>query len=132
MEFTVSGKSSIPLYTQISENIKKMILDGVLKQGDLLPSVRVLASKLNVSIITTRRVYRDLEDEGYVKSIPAKGTFVSLHHIQYLREKGLTQMEDRLNEAVKIAKMINLSYEDMSEYLKKLYDEPQSKLDDSL
>lgn len=121
MDFTVISTSSVPLYLQIAEYIKKNILAGDLKEGDLLPSVRVLSRQLNVSIITTRRAYTDLESEGFVESVPAKGTFVSFNHVERLRELGYVKLEDKLREAIQIAKLLDMDSEEVVEVFNVLY-----------
>ncbi len=121
MDITIVTASHVALYRQIAEQIKKMILDGVLHEGDMLPSVRALAKELGVSIITTRRAYTELEHEGFVITTPAKGSFVSFQYHEKLRELGLLKLETILANAVLLAKSLNIDEEHFQQIARNLY-----------
>jgi len=86
MEIILSNSSSRPIYEQITSQIKEMIMKGTLKAGDPMPSMRKLAKDLHVSVITTQRAYDDLVKDGFIVTIPAKGTFVSNQNQDFIRE----------------------------------------------
>ena len=106
MNIVISNSSPIPLYEQIQSQIKNHILNSVLKAGDMLPSIRMLAKELKVSIITTKRAYEELEKEGFLKTSAGKGTFVSTANTQRLREVALYEIESKLEGVIKSAKIM--------------------------
>ena len=115
--------SSTKLYEQIKNSIKANILNGNLKQGELLPSIRSLAKDLKVSIITVKRAYEDLENENYVETVVGKGTFVSKYNSERLREIALYEMENKFESVIISAKSLGVSLEECIEILKNLYGE---------
>jgi GntR family transcriptional regulator len=100
-----------------------MIMRGDLGEGDPLPSIRSLARELQISVITTKRAYDDLENEGYITSVPGKGTFVAEQNIELLKETRLRTVEQKLSEAIDVAKSIKLNPAELQEMLKILYEE---------
>lgn len=123
MNIVISNYSDKPIYDQIAEQIKNLIINGELAEAELLPSIRNLAKELQISVITTKRAYEELEKEGYIVSVPGKGSFVSAQNKELLREARIRIVEDKLAEAVSAAKTIDISLEDMQEMLKLLYEE---------
>ncbi|MGL5245280.1 MAG: GntR family transcriptional regulator [Sarcina sp.] len=123
MDLIISNTSSIALYEQIKEQIKTQILNNKLKDGDTLPSIRTLAKELKVSIITSKRAYEELEKEGFIATIPGKGTFVSLQNKERLKEIILYDLENKLEEIIKTAKSLGLSLDECLEIFKNLYEE---------
>ncbi|HOV94412.1 MAG TPA: GntR family transcriptional regulator [Spirochaetales bacterium] len=123
MNIIVSNRSHEPIYEQISTQIKNMIMRGDLGEGDPLPSIRSLARELQISVITTKRAYDDLENEGYITSVPGKGTFVAEQNIELLKETRLRTVEQKLSEAIDVAKSIKLDPAELQEMLKILYEE---------
>lgn len=123
MNIIVSNRSHEPIYEQISTQIKNMIMRGDLGEGDPLPSIRSLARELQISVITTKRAYDDLENEGYITSVPGKGTFVAEQNIELLKETRLRTVEQKLSEAIDVAKSIKLNPAELQEMLKILYEE---------
>ena len=126
MDIFISNQSDSPIYEQIKEQIKKQIMMGVLKEGEMLPSMRFLAKELRISIITTKRAYEDLEREGYIESFTGKGTFVKGINHEMLRENVIFQIEELLEEAINKSKMTGLSFEELSDILKLLYEESEA------
>ena len=112
--------SSNPIYLQIKENIKKLILSGGLHENEPLPSVRTLASTLAINVNTVIRAYRELETEGYIYSMQGKGNFVS--KIDDIKDKE-HYLEEKLISLVKEAKEVNVSKTELIELLNKVYDE---------
>lgn len=123
MEIILSNSSSRPIYEQISSQIKEMIMKGILKGGDPMPSMRKLAKDLHVSVITTQRAYDDLVRDGFIITIPAKGTFVSNQNQDFIREENLRRIEKLLIEAILMGKENGIELEEMKQTLELLYGE---------
>lgn len=122
MDIIISNNSSSPIYEQITTQIKEMILNGSLKEGDALPSMRNLAKELRISIITTKRAYEDLERDGFIESFTGRGSFVKAANSEILREELLCQVEELLGEACGKAVMAGLSLEELKERLEMIYE----------
>ncbi len=123
MEIIISNSSGVPIYEQIKEQIKDKIVSNELKAGELLPSIRTLAKDLRCSVITTKNAYEELVNEGYVKTIPAKGFYVAEINMEVAREEQLNKIESLLDSAVSIAKMHNIQRKTIDEILDILYEE---------
>ncbi|KYH30357.1 MULTISPECIES: GntR family transcriptional regulator [Clostridium] len=123
MKIIVSNSSGEPIYEQISNQIKALIIQGELQEGDALPSIRSLAKELQISVITTKRAYEELEREGFIETVAGKGSFVAAQNKELLRERKLKFIEEKLSEVVEESKMLNLSFEDILEMLKILFEE---------
>ena len=127
MDIIITNNSDKPIYDQIKEQIKEMILSGDMKEGDALPSMRLLAKELRISIITTKRAYEELEREGYIESYTGKGSFVKGINQEVVRENVLCEIEELFDVAVSKAKLAKLPYEELEQRLKLLYEESESK-----
>ena len=125
MKIIVSNSSPDPIYKQISEQIKVQILNGDLTEGELLPSIRKLARELYISVITTKRAYEELEREGFIDTVGGKGSFVSSQNKEFLREKKMRIVEEKLAQATSEAKMIGLSLGELKEMLSIIYREEE-------
>ena len=123
MNIYISNANGEPIYQQIVTQIKAQIISGELKEGDALPSMRLLAKELRISVITTKRAYEELEREGYVTSVPGKGCFVAGKSRQLLQEEKLRMVEEKLSLAVELARRNEISLGEMTELLKTLYEE---------
>lgn len=123
MEIILSNSSSRPIYEQITSQIKEMIMKGTLKAGDPMPSMRKLAKDLHVSVITTQRAYDDLVKDGFIVTIPAKGTFVSNQNQDFIREENLRRIEKLSTEAVLMGKENGIELEQLKQTLEVLYEE---------
>lgn len=123
MDIIIINDSATPLYEQIISQIKANILKGEIEQGTLLPSIRMMAKELKVSIITVKRAYEDLETEGFVQTIPGKGTYVSLAHKERLKEMQMSQLEEKLEAIVVAAKSIDMTLEELQERVAVIYEE---------
>ena len=115
MNILIDNKSGTPIYDQIYSQIKSQIISGALKQDELLPSIRGLAKDLRISFITTKRAYEELEREGFIYTLPAKGCYVAPKNIELLREENLKKIEEYIDEIVKLAVSCNLSKQDIIE-----------------
>ena len=125
MDIIISNSSGKPIYEQITSQIKNLVITGELKPGDPLPSIRVLAKELRISVITTKRAYEDLERDGFIVSVPGKGTFVADQSIEMLRERQLKIVEEHLQTGVDAAKMAEISLDELVEMLGILYGEEE-------
>ena len=123
MKILISNTSDAPLYQQIKEQLTDAILKGVLAEGDLLPSIRAFANDLRVSVLTIRRVYDDLEKEGFVKSQVGIGTFVSTGNTEFLRESRRRLVEQKLADAIRAAKSLGISWQELQDMMKILFEE---------
>ena len=112
--------SSESLYIQIKENIKKLILSGSMKEDEMLPSVRHLASTLAINVNTVIRAYKELETEGYIYSVQGKGNFVAKNNTA-LKSKSIEDFKEKLSKLVKEADYININCDDFIELVKELY-----------
>lgn len=117
MDIIISNSSGEPIYEQISTQIKGMILNGTLKEGDALPSMRVLAQQLRISVITTKRAYEELERDGFIESYTGKGSFVKAQNTELLREENLRQIEELLSQVCKKAKSCGIGLDELKEIL---------------
>ena len=123
MDSIISNSSNIPLYEQVKEQIKNKIVSNELKTGELLPSIRSLAKDLRISVITTKNAYEELEREGYVETIPGKGTYVANKNKELIKEEQLQKIEGLIDTAVSIAKISGISKEEIREMLDILFEE---------
>lgn len=123
MNIIISNTSKEPIYQQIKNQMKQSILKGGLEEGDALPSIRQLAKDLQISVITTKRAYEDLEKEGFIVSVVGKGSFVAGQNKDFLREKRLKAIEEKLAEVVGESKLVGISLEELEEMLELLYKE---------
>lgn len=120
MNILIRNDTDKPIYEQIATQIKNEILSGQLPSGSPLPSIRSLAKDLRVSVITTKRAYEELEKEGYLYTIPAKGSYVAEKNTQLVREAYLTQIETHMQEILSLAESCGLSLDDLTEMLRLL------------
>ena len=121
MEIILSNASDRPIYEQITSQIKEMIMRGELKPGDSMPSMRRIAKDLHVSVITTQRAYDDLQRDGFIITVPAKGTFVSAQNQDFIREENLRRIEKLLSDAAVLGRENGLSFDDLKNTLEVVY-----------
>ena len=122
MDIIISNASDLPIYEQITKQVKDAILSGQLKAGDPLPSIRSLANSLRVSVITTKRAYSDLEAQGFIDTVPGKGCFVAGSNLELLREERLRNVEASLMKAIEGARSAGMSMSELHEMLDLLAD----------
>ncbi|HHY28471.1 MAG TPA: GntR family transcriptional regulator [Desulfitobacterium dehalogenans] len=123
MDIIISNSSGKPIYEQITSQIKNLIITGELRPGDALPSMRLLAKELRISVITTKRAYEDLERDGFIQSIMGKGSFVTSQNTELIREEHLRKVEEYLQKAIETAKLSDISLEELLEITTMLYKE---------
>ena len=117
MNILIDNKSGEPIYNQIYSQIKNQIISGELKEDEMLPSIRGLAKDLRISFITTKRAYEELEREGFIYTLPAKGCYVAPKNTELLREENLKKIEDYIEQIAKLAMSCNLSRDDIVEMI---------------
>lgn len=122
MKIIISNSSTEPIYTQIYNQLKDQIIRGVLKEGDLLPSIRALAKSLRVSVITVKRAYQDLNKDGFIETTVGKGTFVKKINNDFYLEEKKKEIESLLLQAISLANQCNISEEEILETLQFLYE----------
>lgn len=123
MNIIISNSSQEPIYEQISKQIKNLIMMGELKADERLPSIRNLAKELQISVITTKRAYEELERDGYICTVRGKGSYVAAQSKEILKEMKVKIVEEKLAEAVDAGKSIDLKLEEMYEMLRLFYEE---------
>lgn len=120
MKIIISNDRGLPIYEQIKNQIKAQIVSGDLYADEPLPGMRTLASDLKVSVITTKRAYNDLEQEGYIYSMPGKGSFVKKLNEEVVRENAMAEIEKYFTDAMTVAKAAGISLDELQEILKTL------------
>ena len=121
MDIIIRNSGGVPIYDQITRQMKGLILRGELQEGEALPSMRLLARELRISVITTKRAYEELEREGFITTVPGKGCFVAPQDPALAREDALRRAEEHLAQAVDVAKTAGLTLSELTETLNLLY-----------
>ena len=125
MDIIISNTSGVPIYEQIEEQIKSQIMTGSLVAGEALPSMRVLAKELKISIITTKRAYEDLERDGYIESVTGQGSFVKAVNSDIVKENMMFEIQELLDKACDKAVIGKVTRDELKEMIDLLYDEKQ-------
>ncbi len=123
MDIIIRNTGESPIYDQIKNQIKGHILRGELREGEALPSLRLLAKDLRVSVITTKRAYEELEREGFIATVPGKGCFVAPRNLELVREEGRRQVEEHLTRAVEAGRSAGVGRDEVAEMLALLWEE---------
>lgn len=123
MRILIANSSPDPIYEQIVRQVKTQIIAGELAEGELLPSIRKLAQDLQISVITSKRAYDELEAEGFIDTVAGKGTFVAAQNAEFLREKRMKVVEEKLAAAVAEAQLMGMGYDQLAEMLRLLFEE---------
>ena len=119
----ISNSGDVPIYEQITSQIKDMIMRGELKGGDALPSMRALAKDLHISVITTKRAYEELERDGFIHTMVGRGSFVADANMEMMKEEKYRKIEEILTEGVRLAKSSGISCEELQEIIQMVYEE---------
>lgn len=122
MDIIISNDSDKPIYEQITSQIKNQIMQGSLREGDALPSMRTLAKELRISVITTKRAYEELEREGFITTVVGKGSFIKAADTRLLREDNLKRIEEHFQEAIRIASESGVTRQELEEIFAILYE----------
>ncbi|MGD8188904.1 GntR family transcriptional regulator [Brevibacillus ginsengisoli] len=125
MKIIISNVSDLPIYQQIKNQIKDAILRGELEEGEMLPSIRALANDLRVSVLTTRRVYDELESEGFITTKAGKGSFVAKENLELLLESKRHMVEAKLSEAWNTARALGISKKELYAMMDLLFEEDE-------
>lgn len=126
MDIIISNSSGVPIYEQIEEQIKSQIISGELVEGDALPSMRVLAKELKISIITTKRAYEELERDGFIESVTGRGSFVKGINSDIVKENMMFAIEELLDKSVDKALLGKVSCEQLTQMLELLYNDKKN------
>ena len=123
MNIIISNSGNLPIYEQITNQIKDMIMRGELRGGEALPSMRARAKDLHISVITTKRAYEELERSGFIHTVVGRGSFVSDANTEVMKEEQYRKIEETLTEGVRLAKQSGISCEELQEILRMVYEE---------
>ena len=121
MDIIIGKSTRESIDEKISSQVKALILGGTLKEGDALPSMRMLALELRISVITTKRAYEELERDGFIESYTGKGSFVKAQNAELLREENLRQIEKTLGEVCSKARESGVSIDELTDILSIIY-----------
>ena len=123
MNIIISNSSSIPIYEQIKTAIKQAIFSNELKEEDILPSVRSMANDLKISFLTVKRAYDELEEEGYIKTVQGKGSFVAPKNLELIKEEKLREIQELIEKIYDISKISNITEDEIKELFKIIFNE---------
>lgn len=123
MEIIIKNSSNEPIYQQIASQIKAMVINGTLKAGDAMPSMRSLAKSLHISVITAQHAYEDLQKDGFIETVAGKGTFVALQNKNFIKEEQLRIIEQKIEDIANIAKVYDVSLDELVKTLTVIYEE---------
>ena len=122
MDIKISNAGGVPIYEQIVSQVKAKIIAGELREGDALPSMRLLAKELRISVITTKRAYEELEREGFIVSMTGKGSFVAGRDLEFVREEQPRQIEEHMAAIAELAASCKLSFDELVEMLRLMFE----------
>ncbi|MBE5935548.1 MAG: GntR family transcriptional regulator [Lachnospiraceae bacterium] len=117
MIILIDNTGGVPIYEQIYKQIKAHIINGELKEDDMLPSIRSLAKELRISVITTKRAYEELERDNYIYTVAGKGSYVAKKNLELLREETLRTIEEHLSEVIKLAQISGIDIDELEHML---------------
>lgn len=123
MNIRVQSKSKTPIYEQIAQQVRELIVGGTLPAGEALPSIRSLAADLRISVITTKRAYEELEKENMIYSVPGKGFFVDDPDLQYLEEKRTLGIEQELGNVIARVRAAGLTRAELKDMIDILWED---------
>ena len=123
MNIIISNNSSIPIFEQIKNAIKRAIFSNELKEGEMLPSVRNLANDLKISFLTVKRAYDELEQLGFIKTVQGKGSFVAPKNLELIKEEKLKEIQDYIEKIYDISKVSKISEKEIKELFKMIFEE---------
>ena len=125
MDIVISSNSSKPIYEQIAMQIKAMVMSGELQTGDPIPSMRLLAKSLHVSVISVQHAYEDLQRDGFIETTVGRGSYISAQNIEFIQEEHLRQIEELLHEAAEIGRTNGIPVQKLLELLTMFYKEDE-------
>ena len=122
MNIILSNSNGIPIFEQIKNAIKEAIFSNELKEEDMLPSVRNLANELKISFLTVKRAYDELEQEGFIKTVQGKGSFVAPKNLELIKEEKLKEIQNYIEKVYDISKIANISEDEVKELFKMIFE----------
>lgn len=125
MEIIISNNSNKPIYEQIVDQFKAMVMNGELQHGEAIPSMRGLAKSLHVSVITVQKAYEQLQRDGFIETTVGRGSFISVKSKDFYQEEQQRKIEEHLQEAVELAKRSNIKLETIVQLLQIFYEEDE-------
>ena len=123
MNIIITNSSGLPIFEQIENAIKEAIFSNELKEGEMLPSVRSLANELKISFLTVKRAYDELEEEGYIKTVQGKGSFVAPKNLELIKEEKLREIQELIERIYDISKISNITEDEIKELFKIIFNE---------
>ena len=123
MNIILSNSSGVPIFEQIENAIKEAIFSNELKEEEMLPSVRSLANELKISFLTVKRAYDELEQAGFIKTVPGKGSFVAPKNLELIKEEKLKEIQDYIEKIYNISKITNITEDEIKELFKMIFEE---------
>ena len=123
MNIIISNSSEVPIYEQVKKAIKKSIMERELKENEILPSIRSLARDLRISVLTVKKAYDELEQEGYIKTVHGKGSFVTCRNQEMIKEDQIKLIEKHMDEIIHIANSIKMNQQEVIDLFTYLYEE---------
>ena len=123
MNIIISNNSSVPIYEQIKNAIKDAIISNELKEEEMLPSVRNLANDLKISFLTVKKAYDELEEEGFIKTVQGKGSFVAPKNLEIIKEEKLKEIQDYIEKIYNVSKIANISENEIKELFNIIFKE---------
>lgn len=123
MNIIISNSSSMPIYEQIEIAIKQAIFSNELKEEEMLPSVRVMANDLKISFLTVKKAYDELENDGFIKTIPGKGSFIAPKNLNLMKEEKLKEIQNHIEEISKIARISDITENEIIDLFKMIFKE---------
>ena len=123
MKIMINHSLMIPIYEQITDQIKTLIRSGELKENDVLPSVRALSRELKISALTVKKAYDTLEEEGFTVTVHGKGTYIAATNRELLLEEQKKELEEALNQAIQKGRRYGISDGDIQELFALLMEE---------
>lgn len=123
MNIIISNSIGEPIYEQIKKAIKQAIYSNELKEGEILPSVRVMANDLKISFLTVKKAYDDLEIEGFIKTVQGKGSYVLPKNLEFLKEEKLKEIESHVVSIVKLSRIYNITENEVINLIKIMFKE---------
>lgn len=121
MKMIISNSSSVPIYEQIKDSFIKQILNDELKEDEAIPSIRTLAKDLKISVMTIKKAYDELEEEGYIISRQGKGSFVAPKNTELAKEKAQKDIEDYISKIVDLSNKYHIDKKDVIEVFDLFY-----------
>lgn len=120
MNISINNNSGVPIYEQIKEQIKDNIINNNEIDSNALPSIRALSNEIGISVMTVKKAYDELLDEGFIVTIPGKGSYINLDSVKLVREEKIARIEKLLSEAIDIAKSLNITKDELLDHYLKL------------